>query len=244
MPNATKPSLMTTAEYLSRRNAYSYPAVGLDGTLKNYSEWTFKSDRALESHHRDLLRSVDDREVVLGYLSVIYWGHYSGKDGVARAARAMGKVRLAWNGADRVVKQKSQRMQGVKDLRVNHAAAIVREATKLVDSKKYGEALKELSALPQLNFAFASKICAFLLPERCGVVDSVIAKKWQRFGFQVDGKGFVRSNSHNATKYAAYCAFLRDEANILNKAGSKCEWRDFDGKTRPWRAVDVERAMY
>jgi hypothetical protein len=49
-------------------------------------------------------------------------------------------------------------MRGVKDLGVNHVAAIVREAAKLVDNKKYGEALMALTELPGLKFAFASKV--------------------------------------------------------------------------------------
>jgi hypothetical protein len=104
MPHATNQRLMEPAEYLKRRNAYSYPAVGLDGSLTNYVERKFESYRALEGHHLRVLRSADDGMVVLGYLSVIYWGHYSGQGGVVRATRTLGKVRLALEGANRNVK--------------------------------------------------------------------------------------------------------------------------------------------
>src|SRR5438093_13525641 len=78
---------ITAAEYVARRNAYAYPAVGLGGCLITLAQRTFLSIRSMENHHRFLLRSQDDESAVLGYLSVIYWGHYSGQDGIPRGAR-------------------------------------------------------------------------------------------------------------------------------------------------------------
>lgn len=235
---------MTLDQYLTRRNAYAYPAVGLDGTLASYAHRTFTSIRSMEAHHRSLLRSDDDDKCVLGYLSVIYWGHYSGQDKIVRASRALGKVRLAKDGADRERKGKVERMRGVADVGVNIVAARIRQATALVDSGKYGDALRHLAKLPQLNFAFASKVCTFLLPEQCGVIDSVIADAHPKLGFQVDSEGYVRNNRTNATNYASYCEFLSREAQVLNISGPTFMWVHLDKSLCIWRAVDIERAIY
>jgi hypothetical protein len=204
----------------------------------------FNSLKAMEDHHRRPLRSEDDAMAVFGYLSVLYWGHYSGQDQISRGPRALGRVRLAKGGADRKRKGQSERMRGVIDRGVKVIAADIRKAVRLVDTGQCGEALKVLSKLPRLNFAFASKVCAFTLPEKCGVVDSVIAEACPRFGFEVDQGGYVRNNNTNAAHYTKYCGFLTREASTLNAAGPAFMWRDLDGSLCPWRAVDVERAMY
>jgi hypothetical protein len=64
---------------------------------------------------------------------------------------------------------------------------------------------------PQLKFAFASKVCAFILPEKCGVVDSVIVAAHPQLGFEVDPRGYVRKNKANADRYTEYCALLGSE---------------------------------
>jgi hypothetical protein len=221
---------MTARTYLDRRNAYSYPAVGLGGSPSRLLEQTFTSITAMEDHHRALLRSGDHAKAVVGYLSVLYWGHYSGQHQQSLRHRALAKVRLA---KDRV------RLLGIPEV-----AARIREAVELVDTAEYGEALLELSQLPQLKFAFASKVCAFILPEKCGVIDSVIAAAHRRFDFALDPRGYVRKNAANADRYARYCSFLATKASDLNSRGQTFKWRDRDGTRCKWRAVDVERAMY
>jgi hypothetical protein len=221
---------MNARAYLKSRNKYRYPAVGLQGSVSQLEVREFSTIRAMEKHHRRLLRSKDDADVVFGYLSVLYWGHYSGQDRRTRGARALARVRLATT--------------RVSDLGVPEVAARLRRAIELLDAAKPGEALVELSQLPQLKFAFASKVCAFILPEKCGVVDSVIANARRRFKFEVDRGGFVRKNSANAARYADYCAFLVRKASDLNARGQAFKWRDRDGTRCSWRAVDVERAMY
>lgn len=235
---------MTPAQYLARRNVYSYPAVGLDGTLQQYAERRFPSLMAMEDFNRALLRSQNDADSVLGYLSVVYWGHYTGQNQVVRSQRALGKVRLALDGKYRKRKGKLERMRGVVDLGASAVAKVIRQAATSVDNGQYGEALTTLSKLPQLNFAFSSKVCAFLAPEKCGVIDSVIAKKHTRLGFEVDASGYVRNKLTNAAKYTSYCALLKKEADALNASGAQFMWRDRNGTACRWRAVDVERALY
>jgi hypothetical protein len=184
----------------------------------------------MEYHHRTLLRSGDDAKAVIGYLSALYWGHYSGKHQRSLRPRAFARVRLAKDASGR--------------LGISEVAARIRDAVKMVDTAEYGEALLKLSQLPQIKFAFASKLCAFMLPEKCGVIDSVIVAAHRGFGFAVDPGGFVRTNTANADRYAGYCSFLTTTASDLNSRGQAFKWRDRDGTLCNWRAVDVERAMY
>ena len=118
---AEEKTVMTRAQYVANRNAYTYPAVGLVGCLPNFHHCTFPSIRSMEDHHESLLRSQDDETAMLGYLSVIYWGHYSGKDGIHRSSRALERVRWAKDGKDR---NKHGRMRGVVDVGVAAVAAL------------------------------------------------------------------------------------------------------------------------
>jgi len=101
-----------------------------------------------------------------------------------------------------------------------------------------------LYELPQLGPAFASNVCAFLAPARCGVIDSNIAGNYVQFDFLVDDKGNVKRTSGNMNRYDSYCSFLRETAEKLNKRGQEFRWRDRDNALRGWRAVDVERALF
>jgi len=92
-------------------------------------------------------------------------------------------------------------------------------------SDRYAEALGLLCDLPQLRPAFASKVCAFLAPTKCGVVDSVMVKNYPRFGFSVDGDGYVTNTSKNRSNYAGYCSFLQEQAGTLNSMDSNSSGR-------------------
>lgn len=235
---------MTPAEYLARRNSYAYPAVRLDGSCAVFRGRDFRSLKALEDYHQTLLRSTGDERAVFGYLSVLYWGHYSGQDKVARSERALGKVRLAKAGSDRKRNGRHERMRGVDDIGITAAAEHLRSAAARVDAGLYGEALKTLCELPGLQFAFGSKVAAFLSPENCGVIDSIIAEKYPQFGFAVNADGYIRKNNPNAGRYTKYCELLAETAASLNAGGDDMKWTDFDKTRHSWRAVDVERAMY
>ena len=105
-------------------------------------------------------------------------------------------------------------------------------------------ALLHLSQLPGLGFAFASKVCAFLAPDRCGVADSVIARANREFNFLLGGDGFISKTRKNATAYDVYCVFLTERAEFLNSQGEGLWWTDRDGARCRWRAIDIERALY
>ena len=182
----------------------------------------------LDRYHAELLNSRIRTNKVAGALSVIFWGHISGKKAKLNPPYAMAKVKRAVT---------SSRFCSVR------IASYVSEAARLIRRKKYGEAVLRLTNVPQLGFAFASKVCAFISGENCGVIDSVIVKKYSHFGFHTRS-GFVTKSQWNAAAYDRYCRYLQKSADSLNRAGVKLRWRDREGKTYLWRAVDVERALY
>jgi hypothetical protein len=225
---------LTPEQLVVKRGAYSYPAVALDGRIDSWREICFQSTWQMDHHHRDLLTSPDSARTVMGYLSTIFWGHFSGQDGRARAARAEAKVRQALN---QIENSRGGGIQG--------AANMIHQALALAESERCGDAVKLLySNLPQLGPVFASKVCAFLAPAKCGVIDSIIASKYPQFGFSVDGKGYVKGTATNMRHYDSYCAYLREWAENLNRAGDDFQWKDRDNTSRGWRAVDVERAIF
>lgn len=232
---------MNAEQFLMARNAYGYPAVALNDAFEHLD---FSTTRDLEEHHYNLLRSANDKKAILGYLSVVYWGHYSGKNGIPRGSRALARVRLAHFGAFRLRNGSRERINGVEDIGLAACAQLIGRAAIHVDAGRCGEALRTLCDLPGLQFAFASKVVAFLLPDRCGVIDSVIAEKCPGLGFVVDRNGYIRNNGRNANAYETYCATLVEKALALNALGEKFQWTDRDGKKYSWRAIDVERAIY
>lgn len=226
------PELMTAEEFVKKREAYSYPAVGLDGTIDDWAPVRFPSTWQMDRHHEELLISDQNARAVLGYLSTVFWGYFSGQDGRVREARAKSRVKLA---LDRI-------RDGGGEF--GSAATKIRTASELIASDRCGDALEVLCELPQLGPAFASKVCAFLAPTRCGVIDSNIAGNHVQFGFSVDDKGNVKRTSGNVNRYHSYCSLLRETAEKLNGRGHEFRWRDRDNGLHGWRAVDVERAIF
>lgn len=235
---------MAASEYLTRRNKYSYPAVGLTGKLDSLQPVDFPSTHEMDDYHNELLTSNENDRTVLGYLSTIFWGHYLGKDQRGKPERALGKVRLALSGRDRVKGCRLERMRGVKDLGIDSVAGQIRAAYAQLKDEHYSEALKLLCRIPQLGLAFASKVCAFLVPAKCGVIDSVIARNYPQFGFLLNNRDFLEKTLSHIENYRSYCYFLQEQAQVLNSLGQEHLWEDLDGGRYSWRAVDVERGLY
>jgi hypothetical protein len=218
---------MNAREVVIRRSRYTYPAVGLKKATGKPVHRSFISTVEMDRFHYRDLKSTSSHRRVGAYLSVIYWGHYSGKAGVVRAARALSKVTMA----------KAHNTYGT-------SGEILKAARLLLKRGHLSNAITLLTALPQVGFAFASKLCAFMEPEQCGVIDSVIVNAFPAFGFELDSAGYLRNTLKNANRYARYCRFLQREAIMLNRLGVRYCWRDRVGRTWRWRAVDVERGMY
>lgn len=218
---------MNARQFAIRRSKYGYPAVGLKYATGKPVHISFRTTVEMDrSHNRDLC-SLSGQRMVGAYLSVIYWGHYSGKAGAVRAARAMAKVKMA-----------------KKHKTFEKSSRILRSAKGQLKRSRIADAIRLLTTLPQVGFAFASKLCAFMEPDKCGVIDSVIQSSFPEFGFELDSVGYVLNNSRNANLYEEYCRFLQRKAESLNRLGVRFRWRDRAGRSWPWRAVDVERAMY
>lgn len=231
------------AVLLSRRTAYSYPAITVEGTSLNWKEIVFSSTFALDACLTQRLNSNNTADVILGYIGTLFWGHASSADGRDIRARAHGKLRLAYEGANRVIGGKKQRMRGVLDIGESEVVGHIRSAIEHIHSDRYGRALSELNRLPQLQVAFSSKLCAFIAPEKCGVIDSKIAESFPDIGFALRN-GYVTDCVKNREKYREYCLWLQSKAVTLNSDLMHAHWIDRDGQKRSWRAVDVERALY
>lgn len=231
------------ANLLRRRNSYSYPAIGLEGQAPNWRELNFPSTSRLDAYLTKNLNSSDSNEVMLGYIAVLFWGHASGADGRDIRARAHGKVRLAYQGTSRVVKGKEQRMRGVLDLGERVVVDHIQSAIEHLQNDRFGSALAELNRLPQIQIAFSSKLCAFISPEKCGVIDSKIAENFPEIGFSLRN-GYVTDTVANRERYGEYCLWLQEKAASLNADAIHAQWVDRDGNKNQWRAVDVERALY
>lgn len=211
----------------SRRSRYSYPTVGLKHATGKPVHILFGSTVEMDRFHYKNLNSTSSTRVVGAYLSVVYWGHYSGAAGIVRAARALSKVKM--------VKAHASYAESF---------GILKSARSQLKRGDIAKAVLLLTGLSQVGFAFASKLCAFIRPDICGVIDSVIVEAFPEFGFELDAAGYVQNSQKNARQYEIYCRVLQRKAKILNSLGVRFRWRDIAGRAWRWRAVDVERAMY
>jgi hypothetical protein len=232
---------MTASEYVAARTKYRYPAVGLTGTLSSPKRKDFASTCEMDRYHYELLTSEDNDRTILGYLSTVFWGFCVDND---REPRALERARMAFGGRDRVKRGKPEHMKGVKDFGIDVVAGWIRAAYAQLQEDHYCRAIELLLPLPQVRLAFASKVCAFLTPAKCGVIDSVIARCYPDFGFSVNDRGFLDPTSAHKRRYASYCYYLQKQAEVLNSLGDDASWKDRDNCLYPWRAVDVERALY
>lgn len=235
-------------ELKRKRESYAYPAVGIEAS-PGFSPLHFGCTAMLDSYHHDLLRSGSTDAVILGYLSVIFWGHYSGQDGRLREERALGKVSLANEGRNFTRSGATKRIRGVRDFGRANVATTVGKAAESLDEGDFELALSHLMMLPGLQIAFASKVCAFLAPEKCGVIDTVIAMRHPEMAFEFSRSSgserrYVKSTIANRKRYGSYCHWLQQQASALNADSEHAKWTDRDGVLHPWRALDVERAMY
>jgi hypothetical protein len=106
--------------------------------------------------------------------------------------------------------------------------------------------------LTQLGFTpFASKVIAFMYPERGGVLDNKLAEglassTWAQGAPFLNGIGDVRVPRYQR-RYAAWCDFLCTVADNINAGiagGAVWHWRGGASGPQRWRAIDVERALF
>lgn len=124
------------------RDSYAYPCVGLAMEEGTRAFVSFPTTMKLDEYHRTLLRSKQDEKALLGYLSVLYWGHYSGAAGVVKANRALAKTTLAVDGRDYVRKGRRQKIRGLVDFQPGEAVAVIRCAVDEIDAGQFGKGSK------------------------------------------------------------------------------------------------------
>ena len=241
------------------RNAYAYPqglVVEADGPPAHEFNGAFPfdfcrpdapTDLAFDQSLTGLLRAHDGLLRRRGLATVVYWGHLNAGYARYRVSRLVyvGQVqRLALAAAEVLVQL---------DLASQHA-----------DGGQLGEALGSLYGVSQLSgLAFASKVIAFLEPQRAGVLDSKIMRaltRWSHLpagdtglqarlgawaaegGILLPRMGAPVCRRRVKDAYQAWCGGLEHGAVTLNTAGSA--WTDVQVGQQSWRAIDVERAIF
>ena len=232
-----------TQSFEHYRNAYSYPTLTIKGSPNYWEQIEFNNTQNLDNYLNKMLNSNQDEEVVLGYLGVLFWGHASSSDGRNLSRRALGKVKLAYNGYIRRRNQIDEKILGIVNIGIGDVAKIIRKAADFIQMDAYSLALKNLCDLPQLQVAFSSKLCAFISPEKCGVIDSQIANNFPEMEFRLQN-GYVANNRDNINRFSNYCIWLQEKSKQLNSDQSNSLWTDRDGTQCRWRALDVERALF
>ena len=245
---------------LHARNAYSYPnayltamrgsagvspkGVAVDNPVAgSLAGMTF---RDWEGRHRFLLRyskkelvsipglSGVDNYVTLGVASVLYWGFFSHSPGFAAA-----RVRRFRDGRHGVAANPA------------HIRGAVHDAAAHVDAGRYGAALKCVSSIPEFGqVSFASKLVMALSTERCAVYDRWIALTMEQAGGHWAEEFWCAPNAGGVTPrkegvYQRWCELCQERAKEMNAHPvAVAGWTWSPGLTTPWRAVDVERALF
>jgi hypothetical protein len=189
------------------------------------------TDLHLDAYHHMLLQHESGHENLAGLASVLYWGFATFGDNYAR------------NRVARLMQGHGNRPAVVPETAAHH----LREARISVAREQYGEALGHVGQMSQLSRTpFASKIVAFLCPDRTGVYDNRIANGLDNhpvlrnltlpgglFEHCARGIGPVASPTVRQ-KYQAWCVALCQIAENIN-----------DGRQEPRvRALDIERATF
>ena len=242
---------MNNTDYQSARNQYHYPAwrLNLSSMSPSADKHTFtawgmvvgaselESSKALDDFHFSLLNSHSDDDLLLGLISVVYWGFVSGKDGKLRNARALKRAVHIADGRAKAAPQAKEEI--LKNL---HATRM------LVAADDFSGALLQALQIKFLGMAFASKLIAFMSPDKAGVYDSVISgclsnsSSLHHLYVSANNALNKQQKIHQADTYAKWCAFCKNKASELNE--KKLKWQDWNGDIFSWRAIDVERAFF
>lgn len=183
--------------------------------------------RHLDAFHHGLLHAASPQNQFDGVLSIVYWGHFAKRTGVPNPY-ALSRTRWLLVGK-----------RGRHRRSVAFVSRRVREArNRLAESPpNLRRAIDALDEIAFIGLSFASKILAFMDPERCAVLDAVILR---RLHHSTDAG--LRAITKDAAGFEAWCLRCQDAAAILNARSST--WIDWDGTPQRWRAVDVERAVF
>lgn len=193
------------------------------------------SSLMLDEFHSGLLRSDDPQMLLHGLLSVVFWGYVSGTDGKIHMERALTRARWHLGGKKNSPPQEQEEI-----------IFYLRNARRLLETAKVGEALTEVTRIKFLGMAFGSKVLTFMNSSIAAVYDEVVSLRLEGYPDVALSKlargEKLTKKSDQAGLYAEWCDWCSRKAEALNK--SAAPWRDWDGTENVWRAVDAERAFY
>ena len=245
-------------QFVRDRESYSYVPAHLvqadaDGTLTTWSgrklnafvpvDWqkggsavrSKYSSMKLDRMHRELLMSESDEDLEQGVMSVYFWGHASGTDDRVNDRRAHERAKWLPIGKSGGTPQPQ-----------SEVVDYLRRARQHMREGRVDQALLSAMNLKHFKMSFASKLLAFLSPDSAGVYDKVIGDYLPKdpdatlktLGLDTQT---ARPEVQTAT-YARWCDWCRNKATELNVAS--LSWKDWDGQSYEWRALDVERAIF
>ena len=146
---------------------------------------------ALDTHHHELLTSDDDKDLIAGYLSVLYWGFLAYNPNLALTRVQHSLHSITENGSP------------------NDIIEAVRDGVRHAERLDFYTAVERFCTLPQISFSFATKLCAFSNPDNAGVLDSVINDHYA-IGLKMNSSSKV-----NRMTYQCYCELLTQKASQL-----------------------------
>lgn len=199
------------------------------------------TDLCLDRYHQGLLcpkkpeqpgQPDQQTQVVLGLASVIYWGFYTFGHNFA-----VNRVNWFLQG----------RPPHGNPVCPNEAVRCLQTARSHAKTGHMGQAISALSGLNQLSRTpFASKVIAFLDPDKAGVYDNRIRNGLHQDPYPLsirNGVGSVRTVRYQQ-RYQAWCEYLQQVAGLLNEGKEDRTWSCAGDIEECWRPLDVERALF
>ena len=250
---------MTALELMAARSRYNYvpgrliastgPETDLScwglrvvHEMPSHVEWNTMAGRSryasveLDRYHTELLNREPLGDILLGLLSVVFWGYVSGTDGLFYPNRAISKAKMLSRGRGRIAPQRSAEIfECFQDAR-QHL---------IVDDIE--GALQKAMSIKFLGMSFASKVLMFMNPSAAVVYDSIIARylsnspdsRLRQMAISTEAS---TNRERQASAYSRWCSFCVKTASSMNDAGHL--WTDWNGTKHSWRAVDVERGFF
>ena len=182
---------------------------------------------ALDTYQHQLLRSRDDKEVLLGVRSIVHWTLQDKPDLLQQICSLIHKKPDA------------------------DSVRIVRAGIASVDYEHYQQALLTTCDLFDGRLDLATTLLSFADPDNIGIFNSYICHYvasdsfFEYTGYRLDYQGrhvTQLSLIQIAERFQTYCHLLQSIQIDLNRTGA--HWQDQSGSLSPrFRSIDVQRAI-
>lgn len=162
------------------------------------------TDLNLDNNHQNLLLSGKYSDQILGVISVIYWGFYTFSRNYA-----INRVNWFING----------HQNDNNPIQPNDVSFCLNNAQTHLENNQIGRSIAAIGSLNQLGRTpFASKVIAFMAPDKAGVYDNRIQNGLNHPPYpQFIRNGVGAVNLHVIQqRYQAWCDYLQKVANFLN----------------------------